>query len=615
MAADVARKSASKHFKVYQADPIPGNYITMIDLQTYHVTTHVLAGPYKGLHIHWVLTIPNSYPYTPPMGTVAPQFYFTNAHHHHVYSFGFCNDFLGNVAGMNASAGKGQGWTPAADFRSLMLVMQDFFEDPDFPRGHLLSPESITDVVRRNAQYVCPVHEECGYTFQQISEWEVAEATANLVVAPKKADRTVDTKPSTVDTKSSTAEAERLIATVQLPTEAAETKAVETAGAEAAVAKAAEAAETKAAELRRAREARIRRELFCCITKEHHDDANTILGYPVYLEHQRNGKLNTTLIPEFMSYDAYMHGRQAMLSGVGNAMRTATGAQYNYWMPLYINATHFTRALPYVETALAVLARGERGTTENDFQPAMVLQVLPALMNQEVVAMMNGQTHHSDAAILAYGMLLQIFLHLVQRYPTLLPECVQMLYHFKKDTKDRHKRRAGDLGELFVKMALVSRTRPDLSYKNPDMQKAIVGELLARQIFWIRKADAGALSINPPSLNKTKGAEQLQRINDDAQLQRIYQAAKVSNGLFVFNLEATNFFMVPNIEAHLEMECGLIPPAKLLEFQERIKRIKAINSYAVFRDAIQMTKAFPTAVSWLQAFQEAIKMALKQGYI
>lgn len=59
---------------------------------------------------------------------------------------------------------------------------------------------------------------------------------------------------------------------------------------------------------------RVKNELFCSISKCNIvEEPTLILGYPVHVYKDRYGRLQSTLLPELISYDEYMRARQQSL--------------------------------------------------------------------------------------------------------------------------------------------------------------------------------------------------------------------------------------------------------------------------------------------------------------
>ncbi|KAF0688775.1 hypothetical protein As57867_019589, partial [Aphanomyces stellatus] len=154
-----AHKAAFRHFTQFLKAPIPGVSISQLDANKFHVNTRVLQGPYAGITVHWELTIPTDYPHSPPLGRMAHGYDFDSDHHSHLFEYdGICCDVLGNFSYMHQSADDYYGWTPSANFTTLMIYLQPFFADPD---GKKASNKTIQQLRAMNRAYKC---KECGHS-------------------------------------------------------------------------------------------------------------------------------------------------------------------------------------------------------------------------------------------------------------------------------------------------------------------------------------------------------------------------------------------------------------------------------------------------------------------
>ena len=159
--------------------------------------------------------------------------------------------------------------------------------------------------------------------------------------------------------------------------------------------------------------------MICGVTKTDFSSKDIILGYPLLMEVDRFNRIWPKVVLETISYDAYIE--QIQLAGIdkldnfgGIKLYSANGDIYNYWIPIYINEAHFSRALIYLKNSISVIRYGIKGVRENDFRPDMVLEVLPCLMNKTIVHIMNGTLFHSTAAIQAYCNFLRLYLRLIE---------------------------------------------------------------------------------------------------------------------------------------------------------------------------------------------------------
>ncbi|CAK4175704.1 unnamed protein product [Aphanomyces euteiches] len=139
-----AVKTAYRHYTQYLKAPIPGVSISILEGDKFHVNIKLLKGPYQDITVHWELTIPADYPHSPPFGRMAPGYAFNSDHHGHVFdASGICCDM---------------GWTPSANFTTLMVYLQPFFADPD---GRSASEDTINDHRKIDENYSC---DACGHS-------------------------------------------------------------------------------------------------------------------------------------------------------------------------------------------------------------------------------------------------------------------------------------------------------------------------------------------------------------------------------------------------------------------------------------------------------------------
>ncbi len=94
------------------AEPLPD------DIMTWHVNLVAPDGPYVGLPLHCVLTIPADYPISPPVVNLPVLI-----PHPNVFSSSFiCLDLLRS----SASSGPYTGWSSAYTLQSVLLQLQTF---------------------------------------------------------------------------------------------------------------------------------------------------------------------------------------------------------------------------------------------------------------------------------------------------------------------------------------------------------------------------------------------------------------------------------------------------------------------------------------------------------
>ncbi|KAJ3257186.1 hypothetical protein HK103_004884 [Boothiomyces macroporosus] len=354
---------------------------------------------------------------------------------------------------------------------------------------------------------------------------------------------------------------------------------------------------------------RAKRELFCSITKRNViDDSLVCLGYPLEVRRDSGGRIQSTLHPELISYEAYMD-EYSVSSSQYRSMRTASGSIFTNWLPIYVNEERFKSHFNILTTTISVISRGEGGNIKNDFQPWMVLQVFPALMNKQVVQIMQGKVFESESCIVAYVHLLRIFKRLIHMYPSIQNQIDSSVKGFLNDEDGRSKRYCKDLGEFLIKLFLTTDHKNGarrLTYNNGEMKQVLIGEHLARQVRWIRQTNSDDL--------KSLFKEGLSIQQKTSLLARIFGASLTSNRLFVFNLEITKKFIRPDFCAKLD-RCYGIPPANVVSsFQNRVKLIKArLNSYSTLMSACDV-KFIKSRDDMVAALQRAVQTSSRKGY-
>jgi hypothetical protein len=126
-----------------------------------------------------------------------------------------------------------------------------------------------------------------------------------------------------------------------------------------------------------------RNELICFYSKLHFTD--DVLGVGLNLENKLNGKLAyITTTFDLVSYSAFMKEK---------VRKAVYKEPFTHWLPLYINRVHGEKAIPLATEAMAMICKDCYGS----FEPWMVLDVIPKLMNSMVVSVMSGKLYESPS--------------------------------------------------------------------------------------------------------------------------------------------------------------------------------------------------------------------------
>lgn len=153
---------------------------------------------------------------------------------------------------------------------------------------------------------------------------------------------------------------------------------------------------------------------------------------------------------------------------------------FTHWLPLYITASHGERSMPLIKEAMAKICADAYGS----FEPWMILEVIPKLMNSFVVQVMSGKlcvaggrvclllvvdvlfisvlyrfllqrltfflcsfSYGSIMALEGYCAFHQLFLVLLEEHPELKVRVDDIIRAFLRNDSARHKREVPALGE------------------------------------------------------------------------------------------------------------------------------------------------------------------------
>jgi len=544
-----AVKRITRDLKDLIKDPLPFIAVQPLNGNMFklHCNIKLLEGAYKGIIVHFVIDIPHTYPQGSPAGSIAPGFPFSGNEHSHIHGSSICNDYLSNFAGWfqhldNGQIKAGTGWNASITIRTLLIVLQPFFAEHELAH---VTEEFVADLRKRISAYRCP---DCGHSadapvpmFIEDDETEQEQAQQDPVDQEQQ-----QQDPANQQEQPDNQEQEQ------------------------------QQQQDNHQDTPESHLARASSILVCSVSKTTvFEDKTMILGYPLNLGYDKRNRLWLTIIPEPISYDQYaieiqQAGDNALDNFTKVHFKTATGKPYNTWLPVYINEEHFNRSLEHFKNGISVISNGIAGTKENDFNPQMVLRVLPALINKNTVWMMKGDIHESESAIYAYCHYLRLFMRFLQLYPELVTQIDNEVKEFigAKNNRSRNKRVVPDIGEFLIKLFLSS-----YSFANPAVKTPILVEYFARQFFWIYKEDPNIWTI--PDWNNM--------------MHRFFELTQVSNKLLLFNVMAAKTFIFPNVTSKLDERYGL-PPASVVEnFQGIIKRIKEVDNYRTLMQAIGFT--------------------------
>ena len=144
--------------------PIKGIGIVSIDNDPmkYVVNMCLMSGIYKGYCIQLLLTFSDDYPSKPPKILIFPGQLLNEVYHHHIFkNFSkdennlnykkFCLDLLDNDF-LSTSEEK-TGWNPSYSISTILLQVQNFLCNTDFPKNLLPNKNKIEKLIKSMDNY------------------------------------------------------------------------------------------------------------------------------------------------------------------------------------------------------------------------------------------------------------------------------------------------------------------------------------------------------------------------------------------------------------------------------------------------------------------------------
>ena len=160
--------------------------------------------------------------------------------------------------------------------------------------------------------------------------------------------------------------------------------------------------------------------------------------------------------------------------------------------------------------------KAEKAEPKPRFDPSIVLDVLPKLMNSQVVLLMKGETWASHKALSGYMGFHHLLLSICRAEPLVQAEVERRIAQFMSDEDQRVKAKVPNLGEFICLLAASEK------YDWPSVASPLLVEVFDRNVLWLLK--------KYPHLGKLSDVGVSQE-----RLRATFQAALVSMRLIMFN--------------------------------------------------------------------------------
>ncbi|ORY48216.1 hypothetical protein BCR33DRAFT_805426 [Rhizoclosmatium globosum] len=131
--------------------------------------------------------------------------------------------------------------------------------------------------------------------------------------------------------------------------------------------------------------------------------------------------------------------------------------------------------------------------SQSGFQPIMVLEVLPKLMNTFIVLLSDKGLHNSDSFLTNYFQIHRLFIALVYEFPQLKKLVLERLNEFARTPAGRSKAACPSLGDLIPLVAVL----PDPAAAWKSLGPVFLKESFTRNVLWLGRHHPELATLQP----------------------------------------------------------------------------------------------------------------------
>ncbi|PRP81326.1 hypothetical protein PROFUN_04561 [Planoprotostelium fungivorum] len=272
--------------------------------------------------------------------------------------------------------------------------------------------------------------------------------------------------------------------------------------------------------------------------------------------------------------------------------KTVWKEKFTHFLPIYIDEDHFRRGLPIIKKTMSDMCGG------GGFDPAMVLYILPKLMNTMIVLLMDKGVYASQKALDGYWMIHRLFIAMVQEHPQLKPSIDKRLRDFAGKEECRVKSEMPSLGD-FLPLLSVSD-----SVKWRDLCWVYLNEVFDRNVLWIGKEDATLVTgpLDGPPVDQNR-------------LKKTFEAVRVSLRLTLFHVHFLRMKGEKNMDtiaSEYDLFYGRPSHTARITFQKAVAAIIDCPGWEKYFPLLGLVCPPPGKLtSWLRS---SVKNSLKKGY-
>lgn len=296
--------------------------------------------------------------------------------------------------------------------------------------------------------------------------------------------------------------------------------------------------------------AHIRNQLTCYYSRRTFEE--DCLGVGLCINRNiRTGRILSITSPlDLISLRSYMrHG----------VRRSAYNESFSHWIPVFISPEHGHKALPMARNAMSTINTG----SSKKFEPAMALEIFPALMRSVVVEMLLDRIHISTKSLTGFCWFFRMLVEMARAHPEIPKLAREKVEAFMAGECNRDKDTIADLGQ-FLALWLV--TEIPWTVLGPSVKQ----ERFDRDVFWILRKYA--------ELAKLDGPE------DPDRPVKSFVASSTALRHVAFFAMMSKVFLRPidRFAAMLDSNLGELPPATEDAMMRQCHQILEINSYDDF---------------------------------
>lgn len=277
------------------------------------------------------------------------------------------------------------------------------------------------------------------------------------------------------------------------------------------------------------------------------------------------------------------------------------GERFTHWLPLFfgerkvyeIKKQVFDNETQKYKTEVKTIDPYERfvhllknafcfmskGSTRKDFQPSMVLEIMPKLIITHMVDMVNEAKHCSIIAIRRLINFYRLFTMLLELCPDVQEQINKQIESFISDPAKRIKDHAPSLGDLLSFIVVSNK------YKMADLLNPYLEEQLDRQAFWIIR--------QIPELDHTDEANKGKEIvMEENRSEVCFKTGMTGFHMTMAFFELTKLFesrynkKLGDFNSEVDANFGCLPMGSENAFQDTLKQIKKVDNFKKYYTSI-----------------------------